>query len=1646
MLYVFHVDTGTMLTFDMNLAMESVATLQGVIARACHITEDKQVLLISGGESLDPSARVGKYHAGTDTNPIFLFSKSTIEAMTPPSPSVHYGSDVDIHSQVEGSLLLPPAYATVVSRAQLALQIHDVDKEEMKACEKLVHDQHLQQQGWAAVVANLEDITSALHQRSEIFMTAYQEYLVQREDYRETLSRVVSSLQLLSKIPVLPVLLSEVSFLSEDAMGLIGSDEDNNGSLYDWISSQDPQHNLNDMVDQCMKATEQLDPRIQESLTSEVQSTLKQVDNLSMKEVKGLEDRLYGLDQMMSVARRLVQEQSDMAQGFIQNQNRVSNLRDKSILPDLCSSHKKQLLVMVNNHKMLRDKKKKCKMAKEELAVNLHTRLRWVMWVEKMICDVDGKLMIYHENLKRLRKRLDILRQIYEAPRVYAQLVVEVVRRKKFASFFTKWAVTVADDYNSVHSEEVKRRQTFQSEVGHHFLQTLFQGLEDVPVTVISKTPSDFDKNLPNITSDDITMLKEAVPELAEELKLPFEAALPVGTTDITKSKFPQLFKHNSIVTSEIEIIHSLDDQYLTCDRDSVSLGEQVANSELDTNLVIKSENDTDQLKPELLMPRSLSEDLTQQMKGEVSDDSNEGKEASRGAAVASVRSPTVKREQVTLKTSGEASGASTSSGEQIKSTESDSSGQDNAQHSGEEKSCESAGRKIMSRRKVGAELSPDMETSQEFTTADFYIEDSMPSSIADSPPTCSKPGTVKPSAEKLSENKAAYLEKLEKENIEFKARNSVVSSKLKTFQEYVNIHLPEMKSSLSGFQTTYVSSQMQFQDEFESNKKKILETLQQFDAHRSEEERINIEKHFADSEKIRNDLEEKLKQSNIQISAQKEEVENLQRDLVIAKEDVTLVRKTSEEKVSDLSLQLSEMCKVSESEKSRIADLERQTESLKQQSNEMEDRAKETKEKLENDLSKAKENYDVEVSELTKRHSLEMEVELDKLRAEMQLQIDELEKIVSEKEKLLKEMEGNLKKAEKENILLEEKMMEKFQTEKDGITKIMEEDFEQRMDKKIEEEKEALSKQFQQERETLLGEHQSGIENLSKQLVSEKEEEVEKIRKELEEKHEKSETNIRTMLEKEKDADLEKQKSVLTEDYQKEMGTVRDELLQEKATLLLELKAFRDKVMEQKESQTEVKESKPLSVQTEPAQVTGKETQTPAQEVTQSQSQTDKTQLAQQQIQTEVFEGTHTESQTEAKEVKTGVSQTKTVVLAQGETQTAVKEYLPKEAQTKIHSYAQGEAQTDLKAMEQQTDSSSGLKLVGNVLSREEHEDAVREVEKRLRELQDQALGKALTNSQEKTEFELNALKEQHDQEISSLIAKFEKDRDDSASSLKTSLTAEKQMMFNEAVSKVTQEKDKVIESLRQEQTKTLEQQHNYKDTIEKLKEEKAKLEDMKTRAMSHLNDKDREFAACKRQMESEVALVRQQLTEYQTQLQPASHMQVSASPSVMNISTTEDKESRICELEEAMKSKEDEITSLQQKLSEFSMTASTRSVVQDKVSITSCTVGDLVLFCLDERHDQYVVFTIGTTLHFLHTDCLDNLGLRTNPGETRKSWVLAEITEKEYCQAKKPMNRFKVPVGTKFYRVKAKQWTREGPQTGAVGGASNPAIKPSS
>lgn len=167
----------------------SVSQLQSVIDNAWRIPVEKQVLLVSGGESLDPNARVCSYSAGTDTNPIYLFSKSVIESTNPPTPSIDPGADYDLKEQVEASSNMPATYSTVVARAQLAQQFCELAKEQTKICEKLVHDQHLQQQGWAAVVANLEDITAEFKVRSERFQLSFKQYMDMRASYLEFLQK-----------------------------------------------------------------------------------------------------------------------------------------------------------------------------------------------------------------------------------------------------------------------------------------------------------------------------------------------------------------------------------------------------------------------------------------------------------------------------------------------------------------------------------------------------------------------------------------------------------------------------------------------------------------------------------------------------------------------------------------------------------------------------------------------------------------------------------------------------------------------------------------------------------------------------------------------------------------------------------------------------------------------------------------------------------------------------------------------------------------------------------------------------------------------------------------------------------------------------------------------------------------------------------------------------------------------------------------------------------------------------------------------------------------------------------------------------------------------------------------------------------------
>ena len=114
--------------------------------------------------------------------------------------------------------------------------------------------------------------------------------------------------------------------------------------------------------------------------------------------------------------------------------------------------------------------------------------------------------------------------------------------------------------------------------------------------------------------------------------------------------------------------------------------------------------------------------------------------------------------------------------------------------------------------------------------------------------------------------------------------------------------------------------------------------------------------------------------------------------------------------------------------------------------------------------------------------------------------------------------------------------------------------------------------------------------------------------------------------------------------------------------------------------------------------------------------------------------------------------------------------------------------------------------------------------------------------------------------------------------------------------------------------------------------------------------------------------------------------------------------------------------------------MTRSVNKFMSGKISVTSVDKGDTVMVVWNEDHNNYVIYTepsAGLIMHFLHSDCLLSLGLTPSSSASssggsngpRKLFSTGEVVDKEYCQAKKAENRFRVPQGTKFYRVKCKR-----------------------
>uniref|UniRef100_A0A674EZV2 RB1-inducible coiled-coil protein 1 n=1 Tax=Salmo trutta TaxID=8032 RepID=A0A674EZV2_SALTR len=1511
-LYVFQVNNGSTLAFDTELAVQTVLDLKHAIQVKYKIATQHQVLVVNGGECMVAERRVCSYSAGTDTNPIFLFNKEMILCDRAPTiPKTTFSIENEMELKVEESLMMPAVFHTVASRTQLAVEMFEVAKKLCSFCERLVHDEHLQHQGWAAIMANLDDCTLSYQKLLWKFDTAYINYQQDFEDIKLKLTRLGTAVSVMAKIPLLECLTrhsykeciekscstpnkdsdetveekstdsvlcptptklpasfsapgagcspdtaeGQESSEMTDSSGLRAALQEAdspervnplsfNVTLLDWINVQDRPNDVESVVRKCFDSINRLDPRVIQPFLAECRDTIAKLDNQNMKAIKGLEDRLYALDQMIASCKKLVNEQKELAQGFLANQKRAENLKDTSVLPDLCLSHANQLMIMLTNHRKLLDIKQKCTTAKQELANNLQVRLKWCCYV-MLHADQDGeKLQALLRLLTELMERVRVVDALSTVPQMYCLAVVEVVRRKLFIGHYREWACALVKDGKHLYETEKYKRETFGKLFRKSFLRNrLFRGLDSWPPTSFcTRKPRKFDFELPDISLGDLQYLKTCCPtEVQPFLRVP------------TLCDFEPLHLHVEMLQQLV-----LASQAASVDEMSQTITDLLSEQRVITNYTVTPRSDSTPGTSSSKTPSSLS---------------------LPGPPCQPLPGPTALEDL-----SPDSIDAQTFDFETIG-------------HPNMDPVLQQAG-------------SLDLDSLVESPESDFlsavneFVIENSPTPISDpTSPEMMVESLYSSVINAIDSKRMHDTTTLERENSKV-AMLKLSIEKYRSAAEESQANLRSVKDDLYRFRGLVLKEQRDFGFAL---KTMTIEVRNMVDTIRKREEEELREQHQAELLSVQQDHKKQLQALTEESRVNRNIVKDVQRAML----ELEGLLERKEKELTQL-----------EAERQRWTEAESgHTQRLRVLEQKISDQAQEV---------------------------LTVAASRDSLYSQLETLHIEIER---GQQKIRQELEG----AEQSHLQeLEERMRQQHQAQLDTLARENQEAMEclatvnsVKLSEVADRHAASLTERDGQLRD--LEARATELADLRCKLEVElalKESEMEVVRLLYEEaKQGQQEANVRkatveaeTQSLNEQLVQVNGQLHAKNEEYEKGLAELRMLMRMEKDQCISELVGRHEEERNQHLSE--------LTTLQQQAQDAGR---SHAEQLQNLQLDLD-LQTAALRNDKEVQQRRFEEQEQHLRTVICDLQTENDLLTKRLEQDTqAAQEPLEKEESLKA---AVPDAFKDFEQQKEEMEK----RLLDKIRQLENEEAGLSKVQT---EGRGSEAGAPLSLD--------SALQERLQQETASLhtqLELLERRKDEEMQNLKTSLIAEQQTNFNTVLMREKLKKEQIISDLTEELRNVTQQQEKDKGLIEMLSEDRAIVMQEK------------------KQLEEE-------LNRLRTFPGPGTEVEVGAGMS--------------------------------QSMSSVSSRHS------EKIAIRDFQVGDLVLIILDERHDNYVLFTVGPTLYFLHSESLTALDLKPASGASRRPWVLGKVMEKEYCQAKKAQNRFKVPLGTKFYRVKAVPWNKK-------------------
>ncbi|XP_069846811.1 RB1-inducible coiled-coil protein 1 isoform X4 [Dipodomys merriami] len=1309
------------------------------------------------------------------------------------------------------------------------------------------------------------------------------------------------------------------STIQQDEPSVAAKDSDLpffNVSLLDWINVQDRPNDVESLVRKCFDSMSRLDPKIIQPFIKECRQTIVKLDNQSMKAIKGLEDRLYALDQMIASCGRLVNEQKELAQGFLANQMRAENLKDASVLPDLCLSHANQLMIMLQNHRKLLDIKQKCTTAKQELANNLHVRLKWCCFV-MLHADQDGeKLQALLRLVIELLERVKIVEALSTVPQMYCLAVVEVVRRKMFIKHYREWAGALVKDGKQLYEAEKSKRESFGKLFRKSFLRNrLFRGLDSWPPSFCTQKPRKFDCELPDISLKDLQFLQSFCPsEVQPFLRIPLLC------------DFEPLHQHVLALHNLVKAAQSLDEMSQTI-----------------TDLLNEQKVSVSQSSPQ-----SASSPRIESATGITTTTSP------RTPPPLTVQDPLCPAVCPLEELSPDSIDAHTFDFETIP-------------HPNIEQTIHQASLDLDS-------LAESPESDFMSAVNEFVIEENL-----SSPNPISDPQSPEMMVESLYSSviNAIDSRRMQDTNTcgteDFGDHSSlnVQLEKCRVVAQESHFTIQTIKEDLCHFRTFVQKEQCDFSN---SLKCTAIEIKNIIDKVKCSLEITLKEKHQKELQTLKSEYEGKLEALVKESEENEKKIKKLKGDLICLEEvlqnkdnEFALIKHEKEAVIcmqNEKDQKLLEMENIMHTQDCEIKELKQSKEIVLEDLKKLHAENDEKIELLRAELQCLEQSHLKELEDtLHVRHTKEFEkvmtdhqVSLEKLKQENQERIDQIQEFhattVHEKEQQLQELKLKVSNLSDLRCKLEVELALK-EAETDEIKILLEESKTQQ--------KETLKSLLEQETEALRIE-------------------INKLNKKIQDNNENYQVGLaelRALMTIEKDQCI----SELISRHEEESNLLKTEL--DKVTSLHNQAFEIEKNLKEQIVELQIKLNSELSILEKQKDEKFTQQEEKYKAVIQSLEKDKETLL------------TSHEQDKEQLIQKLNCEKDEAI-------QTALKEFkLEREVVEK-------ELLEKIKHLENQIAKSPTIES-----TREDSSSLVAELQEKLQE--------------EKAKF-LEQLEEQ------------EKRKNEEMQNVRTSLIAEQQTNFNTVLTREKMRKENIINDLSDKLKSTMQQQERDKDLIESLSEDRARLleekkkleeEVSKLRSSSfiplpHITTAPELYGACAPELPGETE---RQAMETAEEGRVDSAMETSMMSVQENLHMLSEEKQRIMLLERTLQLKEEENKRLNQRLMSQSM-SSVSSRHSEKIAIRDFQVGDLVLIILDERHDNYVLFTVSPTLYFLHSESLPALDLKPGEGASgtsRRPWVLGKVMEKEYCQAKKAQNRFKVPLGTKFYRVKAVSWNKK-------------------